>query len=123
MERHELDTKLFKALAHPARLAILEVLREGEACVCHLEATLGYRQAYISQQLMGLREAGLLQDRREGWNIYYRVARPQVFAVLDAARALTGTAAPAGRRPADRPGNAPNCTCPRCSPVSAGARA
>lgn len=122
MERHELDTKLFKALAHPARLAILEVLREGEACVCHLEATLGYRQAYISQQLMGLREAGLLQDRREGWNIYYRVARPQVFAVLDAARALTGTATPAGRRPA-RPGQAPNCTCPRCSPVSAGARA
>lgn len=123
MDVHELDTKLFKALAHPARLAILGVLREGEACVCHLEAALGYRQAYISQQLMGLREAGLLQDRREGWNIYYRVAKPQIFAVLDAARALTGTAVPAGRRPAGRPGRVPNCTCPRCSPMSEGVQA
>jgi DNA-binding transcriptional ArsR family regulator len=43
------SAKLFKTLMHPARLEILEILREGEHCVCHIEAALGYRQAYISQ--------------------------------------------------------------------------
>jgi ArsR family transcriptional regulator len=69
----------------PARLAILDVLREGEACVCHLEAALGFRQAYISQQLMVLREAGLVQDRREGLNVFYQVTEPRVRAVMEAA--------------------------------------
>jgi DNA-binding transcriptional ArsR family regulator len=52
MEIYEQETKLYKSLMHPARLAILDLLREGEECVCHMEATFGYRQAYISQQLM-----------------------------------------------------------------------
>jgi DNA-binding transcriptional ArsR family regulator len=50
----------FKALAHPVRLQILDMLRSGEVCVCHMEAVLGKRQAYISQQLMVLRDAGLV---------------------------------------------------------------
>ena len=86
----EESAKLFKALMHPARLEILENLRDGEHCVCHMEAALGYRQAHISQHLSVLREAGLVQDRRDGWNVYYRVVQPQVFAVLDAAQAMTG---------------------------------
>jgi DNA-binding transcriptional ArsR family regulator len=57
---------LLKALGHPVRLRILQELRQQEACVCHLEAVLRQRQAYISQQLMRLREAGLVEDRREG---------------------------------------------------------
>jgi ArsR family transcriptional regulator len=76
---------LFKALMHPARLAILQILRNGEQCVCHIEALLGLRQAYISQQLMVLRQAGLVTDRRDGWNIFYRVTRPELYTVLDAA--------------------------------------
>ena len=48
-----------KALAHPVRLQILDMLRaDDEVCVCHMEAAFGKRQAYISQQLMVLREAG-----------------------------------------------------------------
>lgn len=43
------EVKLLKALTHPARLAILEILRDGEQCVCHMEAILQQRQAYISQ--------------------------------------------------------------------------
>jgi DNA-binding transcriptional ArsR family regulator len=46
----------FKALAHPVRLQILDMLRSGEACVCHMETALNKRQAYISQQLMVLRD-------------------------------------------------------------------
>jgi ArsR family transcriptional regulator len=83
------QAKLFKALSHPARLAILELLRFDEHCVCHLEAALGLRQAYISQQLIILREAGLIQDRRDGWNIFYRVVRPEIYSVIDAAQHMT----------------------------------
>ena len=99
----------FKVLTHPARLAILEILREGEHCVCHMEAHLGYRQAYISQQLAVLRESGLIADRREGWNIFYRVTEPRIFEVLDAARRLNG-------QPLFESGRLDvACSCPHCS--------
>src|SRR5512135_581043 len=90
MNAYNNSAKLFKALMHPARLEILDTLRDGEHCVCHLEAALGYRQAYISQQLSVLREAGIVQDRRDGWNVHYRVTQPQVFALLDVAITMTG---------------------------------
>ncbi len=61
-------------LTHPARLTIFEILRDGEHCVCHMETHLGFRQAHIAQQWSVLRETGLIQDRRDGWNIFYRVA-------------------------------------------------
>ena len=102
------EVKLFKALTHPVRLAILEILRGGEQCVCHMEAALGYRQAYISQQLMVLRDAELLQDRRDGLNVYYRVIRPEIYAVLDATLQMTGK--PAAKLML----KAPACTCPNC---------
>ena len=79
---------VFKTLMHPTRLAILGILRQGEECVCHMEATLGLRQAYISQQLSVLREAGLVSVRRDGWNIFYQVTRKEVYGVIDAARAM-----------------------------------
>jgi ArsR family transcriptional regulator len=111
MEAYETQAKLFKALMHPARLAILDILREGEHCVCHMEAVLGYRQAYISQQLMVLREAGLVQDRREGWNIFYRVTNPEVFAIMDIAARLSGKEA----WPRFVHLTPKVCTCPKCS--------
>jgi ArsR family transcriptional regulator len=112
LEKQFLDpqAQVFKLLAHPARLAILEILREGEACVCHMEAFLGHRQAYLSQQLAVLREAGMIQDRRDGWNIFYCVARPEVFTILDAVAALTGPLAPS-RAPRKE---AVPCPCPKC---------
>ena len=108
MEIYEQETKLYKALMHPARLAILDLLREGEECVCHMEAAFGYRQAYISQQLMVLRDAGLVEDRRDGLNIYYRVIRPEIFSVLDSMRQVTGI----------RPTSTSKlnvCACPNCA--------
>ena len=97
---YDLQARLFRVLMHPTRLAILDSLRGGEQCVCHLEAVLGQRQAYISQQLMVLREAGLIQDRREGLRVYYRVTEPGVFRVLEAGRAFTGETRPAVSAPA-----------------------
>jgi len=61
-ERFKRQSKLFKALMQPARVAILVQLRDGEQCVCHLEAILGYRQAYLSQQLAVLRQVGLVES-------------------------------------------------------------
>jgi DNA-binding transcriptional ArsR family regulator len=81
---------LFKALAHPKRLAILEALREGERCVCDLEQALQLRQAYVSQQLTVLREAGLVCYRKDGWNVFYRIGRPEVYTLLEIAMAIHG---------------------------------
>ena len=61
MDAYEIQSDLLKALSHSTRLAILDILRDGEQCVCHMEATLNLRQAYISQQLMILKQAGLLE--------------------------------------------------------------
>jgi DNA-binding transcriptional ArsR family regulator len=108
----ERQAQIFRALMHPARLAILNTLRGGEACVCHLEVCLGYRQAYLSQQLAALRAGGLVRDRRDGWNVYYSVAQPEVFALLDTALRMVGGTAD-GDRLSER---LADCTCPKCAP-------
>ncbi|MGC8782572.1 MAG: ArsR/SmtB family transcription factor [Anaerolineae bacterium] len=113
METLEHTAALFKLLAHPSRLAILQLLREGEECVCHMEAALGLRQAYISQQLMVLRQAGLVADRREGWNVYYRVTRPEIYALLDAAFVVAEPDGAQARMPRVQPRPAA-CPCPKC---------
>lgn len=112
-DQDEPTTALFRALMHPTRLAILDMLRHGEQCVCHMEAHLGKRQAYISQQLMVLREAGLVEDEREGLNVFYRVTDPQVFALIDTARAMLGV--PVDSRHTCDPQAA--CPCPKCNSV------
>jgi DNA-binding transcriptional ArsR family regulator len=112
MSDREPEADLFQILRHPARLELLDCLREGEACVCHLEAALGLRQAYISQQLTVLRQAGLVQDRREGLNIHYYVAEPLIYPVLDAARQATGQR---GQAIKPRRRTAQPCACPKCN--------
>jgi ArsR family transcriptional regulator len=107
---YDQQAQFFKLLMHPARLAILDVLREDEACVCHLEAVLGFRQAYISQQLAVLREARLIQDRRDGWNVFYRVIEPRVYELVDAVEKILHP----GGMP-DIPRHAEHCHCPKCS--------
>jgi DNA-binding transcriptional ArsR family regulator len=112
MPEFDPPASIFKALMHPSRLSILEILRDGEHCVCHLEAVLGCRQAYISQHLMVLREAGLVEDRRDGARIYYRVVKPEVYDLVDSAVRLSGM----------KPipvfdTKILNCPCPKCNPV------
>ncbi|HEX8990047.1 MAG TPA: metalloregulator ArsR/SmtB family transcription factor [Anaerolineales bacterium] len=111
MEAYSPYVDFLKAISHPTRLAVLEILRGGEQCVCHMEATLGLRQASISQQLMILREAGLVDVRRDGLNMYYRVVKPQVFQILDAVYAATGMPRP---RLVHKHPKA-SCPCPKCN--------
>jgi len=105
---------LFKVLMHPTRLAILEILRTGEECVCHMEATLRLRQAYISQQLSVLRAAGLVSVRRDGWNVFYQVTQPEVYDVIDAARAMLPKSSQKRVAAFALAPKAGACECPKC---------
>ena len=111
MDSYEIQSNLLKALSHSTRLAILDILRDGEQCVCHIEATLNLRQAYVSQQLMILKQAGLLESRRDGLNLYYRVVKPEIFKVVDALSSITGVPA---KLPKHSHANA-DCPCPKCN--------
>jgi ArsR family transcriptional regulator len=102
-----------QAISPQPRLEILLTMGTGEACVCHLEARLGYRQAYISQHLMALREAGVITARREGRYIYYRLINYKLLELIELAAGLSGV---------DETGltgmrhSAPvECVCPKCT--------
>ncbi len=97
---------LLKAMAHPTRLQILTMLRGGELCVCHIENALGKRQPYISQQLMVLRDAGAVESRKDGLQVYYRIVDERVQRLLDAAL---------GEKDAISFTTLPGCTCPACA--------
>ena len=73
-----------KALAHEARLLILCLLIEEERSVTEIEELLSLRQPAISQQLARLRADGLVETRREGKNIFYSLARPEVREIIGA---------------------------------------
>lgn len=115
MDYYKQQSKLFKALMHPVRLAILDLLRDGEECVCHMEAQLGYRQAYISQQLAVLRDAGLIKDRRDGWNIYYSIAKPEIFQITDVAGSLVEPVQQPNLSLFRTQNENSSCPCPKCS--------
>lgn len=68
---------LFKAFADPTRLRLLNLLRAGEVCVCDLVAVIDAPQPKISRHLAYLRRAGLVQVRRQGLWMYYRLAEPR----------------------------------------------
>lgn len=111
MDSYETQSDILKALSHPTRLAILDILRDGEQCVCHMEATLNLRQAYISQQLMILKDAGLVEARRDRLNLYYRVLKPEIFSLLETLNSVTGVTT---KLPKHKHANA-NCPCPKCN--------
>ncbi len=104
------------AIASPQRISILLAIGTGEACVCHLEAALSLRQAYISQHLMALRKADILQDRREGRYIFYRLKDASLLDLLTVSARLSGLSAETVSALINTQVN-PSCECPQCSPV------
>ena len=106
-------SRIFRAISTPARFQILTAIGNGEACVCHLEALLDMRQAYISQQLMEMRDAGLVDTRRDGRYIFYRLTEPDLLNLLIDIGKLFGVPT----EEMDRLLNAeplPQCCCPDC---------
>jgi ArsR family transcriptional regulator len=125
---------LFKALADETRLRILGLLLSGEVCVCDIHESLKIPQPKASRHLAYLRRAGLVETRREGLWIHYRMgtfADPVLSAITDAVRhALTHT--DTVRRDGERlqkrtgccvpsPGEVGNVSC--CAPALVGAQA
>ena len=80
-------SEFLKALSHEARLVILCLLVEGEKSVSEIEQLLSLRQPAVSQQLARLRSDKLLETRRDGKNVYYSLARPEVREVIAALHA------------------------------------
>lgn len=85
---YKVKAEFFKTLGHPARIRVLELLREGEHSVSDLVPAVGLEASHLSQQLAVLRRANLVQTRREGTSVLYSVANPMIFELLDVARKI-----------------------------------
>jgi DNA-binding transcriptional ArsR family regulator len=81
-------SELFKAVAYPTRIRILELLRRGEMTVGDLQEQLGADGSSVSQQLALLRGQNIVESHRRGTSVYYTVRDPAVFELLDVASAI-----------------------------------
>ena len=106
-------SQLFKVMGDPFRVRLLVALADQEACVCHLECLLGKRQAYISQHLMSLREAGLLSYRRAGKYIFYGLKDKEVLKLILRAAEIAGLTQ-AELKKTVKQGSLSLCECPQC---------
>ena len=82
----EIKAELFKALGHPARVRILEVLSEGERSVGEMQPAVAIESSHLSQQLGVRRRAGVVVFRKEGSSVIYTLRDPLVAELLAVAR-------------------------------------
>lgn len=80
-----IEADFFKGLAHPTRMQILELLRNGERCVCEISPPLGLDQPNISRHLAVLKKEGLVSSRKEGLKVIYWVNDKRIFQIVDTA--------------------------------------
>jgi DNA-binding transcriptional ArsR family regulator len=106
---HQQIGELFEVIGSSARIQILLAIGTGEACVCHLESLLELRQAYISQQLMDLREKGVIASRRAGKFIYHRLEKPEILELVRMAAQISRISATELSIEEHS-----SCECPRC---------
>jgi DNA-binding transcriptional ArsR family regulator len=88
MTIYEKQAEISKTLAHPIRLAILHLLKDGEKTVNELTETLGASQSNISQHLALLRQREIVKTRKTGATVYYRLASPKIGQACDMVREL-----------------------------------
>lgn len=84
----EIEAELFRALANPARVRVLELLAEGERSVGEMAPLVGVELSHLSQQLGVLRRAGLVTTRKDGSTVFYTVRDRAMFELLAAAKRL-----------------------------------
>jgi len=95
---YQVKADFFKTLGHPARIRVLELLRDGECPVSELIPGVGIEASHLSQQLGILRRADIVQVRREGAAVLYSVTDPRIFELLEVAKAiLTSSLAGSGQ--------------------------
>lgn len=84
----EIKAELFKALGHPARIRVLEVLCAGEHSVGELQPRVGIELSHLSQQLAVLRRAGLVTSRKAGSSVIYGIRDPLAVELLGVAKQM-----------------------------------
>ena len=84
----EVKADLFRALAHPARIRVLEVLSDGERSVGELQPVVGIESSHLSQQLAILRRAGIVTARKDGSSVLYTIRDRELTVLLASARRL-----------------------------------
>jgi len=77
------NAEILKAMGHPTRIAILEILRRGEECVCRICPALESSQPNVSKHLAILKKAGILDSRQEGTMTFYWVKDTRVYEILE----------------------------------------
>jgi ArsR family transcriptional regulator len=82
----EIKADLFRALAHPARIRVLEVLADGESSVGELQPLVGIEASHLSQQLGVLRRAGLVTTRKVGSSVFYALRDDELVQLLASAK-------------------------------------
>lgn len=80
---HRTRARVFKALGHPTRLFLMEVLGQGERCVCELRDMVHADISTVSKHLALLKEAGVVSDRKEGLKVFYSLRIPCVMKFID----------------------------------------
>jgi ArsR family transcriptional regulator len=85
---YALKADFFRTLGHPARVRILQILREGEQTVGALQAALDLDSGGTSQHLAALRKQGLVTSRREGTSVHYRVKDQRILELLELAKTI-----------------------------------
>lgn len=80
--KFELRATIMKAMAHPTRLFILDVLSRQEQCVCELTAMIGADTSTVSKHLSILKNAGIVRDEKRGTQVYYRLRCPCVLSFI-----------------------------------------
>jgi ArsR family transcriptional regulator len=84
--------QMFRVLGHPVRIRILELLQDGERTVGDLQTALNLDSSGTSQHLTALRQQGLLESRRAGTSVYYRIRDPRVSQLLAVAKQILTSA-------------------------------
>ncbi len=87
---YKLKAQIIKAMAHPSRLMIIDELAKGERCVCDLQRVVGADMSTVSKHLAVMRNAGIVEDRKAGLQVFYRLRVPcilQFFGCIEAVKA------------------------------------
>jgi ArsR family transcriptional regulator len=84
----ELKAEVLKALAQPTRLKILELLRDGERCICEIVPAINGEQSNISKHISLMQKSHLVTTRKDGVKVMVKVRDPKIFEILDSVSLL-----------------------------------
>ena len=88
LSMHDVQAEILKAIAQETRLSILELLRDGERCVCEIFPAINQEQSNVSRHLNMMQKAGILSRRKDGLRIFYAVRHPEVLVIIDLAAVI-----------------------------------